>query len=77
MAVLDKSVFRVFDCIQMKPGEPSPACQTRADGVPGPARHVDAGGSGRGGTRDMGYGTWCVPWCLPVVWVRVPNPLCF
>ena len=58
-------VFWISDCIAKKPGERCPACQTRADSVPGPARHVDAGSSGHGGTRGSG--------CTGVVRSLVPH----
>ena len=38
----------------MKGSGPGFAAETRADGVPGLARHVAASGSGRGGTRGSG-----------------------
>ena len=47
-------VFWVLHCNRKKPGEAGPGCETPADGVPGPARRADAGGSGCGGTRGMG-----------------------
>ena len=68
VVVLDKSVFRLSDCIGKKPGEPSSACQ----------RHLIRGpwtGAVVGGTRVVGYGGSVDQWVVPVVWVRdVPWP---
>ena len=70
MAVLDKSVFRVLDCIGKKPGE-------RYLGVVQPAGEGDDGGVGGGarggGTRGSGYWDMVRTLVPPVVWVRAAS----